>query len=300
MKMNVEINEETGGIKIDGNEYYEDYDGYDVFYKEIKLLKLSVIPVGKSFNLIEKVIGGSRKEYYSMSPNAKYTNDPLLGLIAEFPICILDKEGDIDKLYFAEYVEHQIQKGTKNLHKFFESKVIFKQETSIYDETAYFTIFIKMSDISFSDAVSYLSEIESHFWGTGESSSKSLFICHASEDKSVAESIFESLKARGFTIWFDKYEILVGDSIVEKVSNGLASTTELIVLLSTKSVEKKWVRKELNTILMQKLNGKEVRILPLKIDECDIPTLLVEYKHLDLKNGYDTCINELVQSIRSR
>jgi hypothetical protein len=295
--MKFEVNNKTGALTINGNDYFEDYDGYDVYYKAIESLNLSSIPIGKSINLIEKVIGGGKRDYYSISPSAKYSNNLLLGLIAELSIIVFDEEDYIDKKHFHDYVEYEIKKGIVNLEKHFKSGIIFKQETKIYDESAFFTISIKLNDMTFKDAVSYISDIEDQFYNGG-ALEKYLFISHASEDKEIAEKIFVDLKKRGIQSWFDKYEIFIGDSIVEKVSSGLESSTELIILLSKNSVEKKWVKKELNTVIMNKLNGKEVRILPVKIDDCVIPQLLVEYKYSDFKNGYEACIYEIVESIR--
>ena len=40
------------------------------------------------------------------------------------------------------------------------------------------------------------------------------FICHASEDKdAVARPLAEELQSRGFSVWYDEFELDVGDSL---------------------------------------------------------------------------------------
>jgi hypothetical protein len=51
------------------------------------------------------------------------------------------------------------------------------------------------------------------------------FICHASEDKEeVARPLAESLRERGYAVWFDEFELDVGDSLREAIDQGLATS----------------------------------------------------------------------------
>jgi len=61
------------------------------------------------------------------------------------------------------------------------------------------------------------------------------FICHASEDKPAARLIATALRTKGAVVWLDEWEIRVGDSLVQKVSSGLESSSHLILLLSNYS-----------------------------------------------------------------
>ena len=48
-------------------------------------------------------------------------------------------------------------------------------------------------------------------------SSTKLFISHASEDKAdFVEPLVEALQAAGFEVWYDKYELTLGDSLLQK------------------------------------------------------------------------------------
>ncbi len=65
-----------------------------------------------------------------------------------------------------------------------------------------------------------------------------VFICHASEDKPAVRLLAQYIRDQGPDVWFDEWEIRVGDSIVDKVSHGLESATHLIVVLSKHSANR--------------------------------------------------------------
>ena len=51
---------------------------------------------------------------------------------------------------------------------------------------------------------------------------RDIFICHASEDKeAIVRPLVESFKQAGISCWYDEAEIKWGDSITQKVNEGL-------------------------------------------------------------------------------
>ena len=66
------------------------------------------------------------------------------------------------------------------------------------------------------------------------SSTQDAFVSYASEDKDVAQSTADALRALGFSIWFDEYELRVGDSLSRTIDAGLRNSRCGIVILSHK------------------------------------------------------------------
>jgi hypothetical protein len=124
------------------------------------------------------------------------------------------------------------------------------------------------------------------------------FLCHSSADKNIVEQFAKRLKLAGSYVWFDKWEIKVGDSIVEKINDGLDKMTHLVVFLSKSSVDKPWVKKELSSGLMRKLNDSSVKVMPIKIDSVKVPTLISDIKYADctedLESGFNQVINDIL------
>jgi hypothetical protein len=109
-----------------------------------------------------------------------------------------------------------------------------------------------------------------------EPSRSKVFISHASEDKDRFVLEFaKKLRENGVDAWIDVWEMLPGDSLVDKVFyEGIKNARAMIVVLSNYSVEKPWVREELNRGFLDRLSGK-CRIIPVVIDDCPIPEPLI-------------------------
>ncbi len=120
-----------------------------------------------------------------------------------------------------------------------------------------------------------------------------VFICYASEDKSTAHSLATAIRAFGAAVWFDEWEIRVGDSIVQRVSDAIGTASHLVVLLSENSVGKPWVQKEFSAALMRQLSENSIRVLPLRLDGCLIPPLLSDLRYADARAGIANALPEL-------
>lgn len=74
----------------------------------------------------------------------------------------------------------------------------------------------------------------------------------------------------------NRWEIKVGDSITEKINEAIRRNDYLIVVLSKASVKSEWVKKELNAALMKELKKKSVVVLPLLMEDCEVPPLIAD------------------------
>jgi len=87
-----------------------------------------------------------------------------------------------------------------------------------------------------------------------------IFISHASEDKNeVARPLATLLGDYGISVWYDEYELKLGDSLRQRIDEGLATSDYGIVILSKHFFAKQWPLRELNG-LSSKEDGK---ILPI-------------------------------------
>lgn len=89
------------------------------------------------------------------------------------------------------------------------------------------------------------------------------FISHASEDKDdIVRDLADSLKENGFEVWYDEFELKIGDSLRKKIDNGLSKSKFGIVIISPSFVKKNWTEYELNGMVAREMNGHKV-ILPI-------------------------------------
>jgi hypothetical protein len=85
---------------------------------------------------------------------------------------------------------------------------------------------------------------------------RDIFVCHASEDKDdVVRPLVEPCTVAGISCWYDEAEIQWGDSITQKVNEGLASSKLVVVVFSPAFVRKNWPQRELNAVLNQEVSS---------------------------------------------
>ncbi|NWA31504.1 MULTISPECIES: toll/interleukin-1 receptor domain-containing protein [unclassified Pseudomonas] len=127
-----------------------------------------------------------------------------------------------------------------------------------------------------------------------------VFVSHASEDKlGFVMPFAERLISNGIDAWVDKWEIKVGDSLVKKIfEEGLGAAQAVIVVLSKHSVNKPWVREELDLAVVNKIS-EGTRIIPVVLDDCEVPQALKSTKWVSFKNSstYEDSFNEIVATI---
>jgi len=90
-----------------------------------------------------------------------------------------------------------------------------------------------------------------------------VFISHASEDKDeVVRPLAISLQSKGLKVWYDEYEMKIGDSLRRKIDKGLANSRFGIVVLSKNFMRKGWTNYELDGIITKSVSGEQI-ILPI-------------------------------------
>jgi hypothetical protein len=90
-----------------------------------------------------------------------------------------------------------------------------------------------------------------------------VFISHASEDKDdVVRPLAIALQAEGLKVWYDEFELRIGDSLRRKIDKGLANSRFGIVVLSKDFIRKGWTNYELDGIITRSVSGEQI-VLPI-------------------------------------
>jgi hypothetical protein len=129
---------------------------------------------------------------------------------------------------------------------------------------------------------------------------KKVFISYSYQDRDFVEWLKNNLQELGLDIWYDQAEMQVGDSIKEKVTKGIESSSAFILVLSSASKNSNWVRYEMNSALLLSAIKKGISILPIKIDDSEVPSDLSGYLYADFstnrENGLEILKRSLLQS----
>lgn len=90
-----------------------------------------------------------------------------------------------------------------------------------------------------------------------------VFISHASEDKDdVVRPLAIALQSVGLSVWYDEFELKIGDSLRRKIDKGLANSRFGIVVLSKDFIRKGWTNYELDGIITKSVSGEQI-VLPI-------------------------------------
>lgn len=114
----------------------------------------------------------------------------------------------------------------------------------------------------------------------------SIFLCHNSQDKYFVRKLKEDFKKDGINVWFDEDEMKVGDSLIEKISEGISRMEYLGAILSKNSVESVWVKKEIAIAMTEEIKGQRVKVLPILFEDCNIPPFLRDKIYADFRGVY--------------
>ncbi|WP_077830074.1 toll/interleukin-1 receptor domain-containing protein [Clostridium beijerinckii] len=68
--------------------------------------------------------------------------------------------------------------------------------------------------------------------------------------KILADDLFD----RGFLVWYDEWEIKGGQSITERIKIGIEESAFMVVVISKNSVDKGWVKKEIEQSLFKEID----------------------------------------------
>lgn len=99
---------------------------------------------------------------------------------------------------------------------------------------------------------------------TDDSREYDAFICHASEDKEdVVRPLARELTDRGLAVWYDEFELSIGDSLRESIDRGLRDSSYGIVVLSEHFFDKEWANSELSGLVSRQHHEADKVILPL-------------------------------------
>jgi len=126
------------------------------------------------------------------------------------------------------------------------------------------------------------------------------FISHSSKDKPFVRKLAADLVSSGIKVWIDEQQILVGDSIPEKLAQGLAESDFFLLIVSGNSIDSEWVRKELNGALVHEIERRKVTILPVRLDASELPISVKDKLYADFRTSYETGLKNLIASIKAR
>lgn len=120
------------------------------------------------------------------------------------------------------------------------------------------------------------------------------FISHNHADKRTARRLYKKLRAAGLSVWFDEKNIPPGGDIWQHVQQGLDESATLILLMTPHSVGASWVQTECSGILFADPSNIRLRLIPVMLADCEVPTLIRRFRYIDARHGFS---QEILQQL---
>ncbi len=118
-----------------------------------------------------------------------------------------------------------------------------------------------------------------------------VFLSHSSKDKAVVRAIAERLRTDGVRVWLDEWELKPGDNIPAKIEEGLENSRMLVLCMSANAFGSDWATLESQTFRFRDPLNKQLRFIPLRLDEASIKGSLAQFLYInwvtdDREQGY--------------
>lgn len=126
-----------------------------------------------------------------------------------------------------------------------------------------------------------------------------VFISYSTKDKPFAKKLESFLSSVGVDAWLDEKRLKVGDSLIEKISEAIDESNYIVAVLSKSSVNSKWFQNELLWALTKERQLRKDLVLPVVIEECEIPSFLKDKYFIDFgsSESFLESINKLVDKL---
>src|ERR1700742_5379724 len=98
-----------------------------------------------------------------------------------------------------------------------------------------------------------------------------VFISHSSLDKPLVRRLALGLIAEGIPVWLDSWSLEIGDSLLDKIYDGIDDSSIVVLVMSQSAVNSGWVNRELNAALSKEETAGRKFLIPIKTDDCEIP-----------------------------
>jgi len=136
--------------------------------------------------------------------------------------------------------------------------------------------------------------------GPASGAPRDLFLSYSRRDKDVAERLAGDLKEHGIAVWWDFWEMEVGDLLPRKIEAAVARSAWFVIILSPDAVASSWVRAELDLALTREVEGG-LTILPILYRPCEVPLSLRGKVWADLTtSSYQAGLESLLRSLAAQ
>ena len=134
------------------------------------------------------------------------------------------------------------------------------------------------------------------------SSVGTIFISYAHADAAWTAKLAADLRRHAFTVFYDEWDIEVGDDLVHRLDEGLNSASDGLIVWGRSTAESPWVKTEYSALVQRVMSGK-ARLIPVLLDDVPLPPILgthviADFRYCVSESQYQSCLIQLERVLR--
>jgi len=116
------------------------------------------------------------------------------------------------------------------------------------------------------------------------------FISYSHQDEAFVLALVKRLDEHGVGVWIDRVDLLIGDSLIRRIGDAIHDEDFVIAVISEHSVNSSWCEKELSLAVTHGIRSKQVKVLPVRLDEVELPSFLADTLWLETDRSDCTAV----------
>lgn len=116
------------------------------------------------------------------------------------------------------------------------------------------------------------------------------FISYSHQDEAFVLALVQMLDEHGVGVWIDRVDLLIGDSLIRRIGDAIHDEDFVIAVISQHSVKSSWCEKELSLAVTHGIQSKQVKVLPVRLDEVALPSFLADTLWVDADRSDCTAV----------
>jgi small GTP-binding protein len=114
-----------------------------------------------------------------------------------------------------------------------------------------------------------------------------VFVGYSPKDKAVVHPLAQKLSSSGLRVWLDEWEIHPGESIPDRIEDGLLRSRVLVFCMSANAFGPDWTSLESQTFRFRDPLNKNRRFIPVRLDDAEPKGSLVQFSYVDWRKADD-------------
>lgn len=127
-----------------------------------------------------------------------------------------------------------------------------------------------------------------------------VFLSYNYKDKETVYVLAERLKMDGVRVWLDTWAIQPGDSIFQRIHQGLKRSRKILICMSPAYFDSMWGGVKQQTLLFHDPTNVQRRFIPLLIETCTMPSAFAQFAYIDWRTSSENEYGELLVACGGR